>query len=101
MNRAPSEDLHNPLLAFQDLAFFEDIQKKASRDQTRDYYVDLEGRQTWNEVSKDFQPKLLTDPFLHPTYHRSYLACIELFQSSLLFSGKGSKFDIAGAKFIT
>ena len=72
MKRAPIEDLHNPLLSFQDLAFFEDIQKKDSRDQTREHYVDLEGRQTWNEVSKDSQPKLLTDPFLHPTYHRSY-----------------------------
>ena len=64
MNRAPSEDLHNPLLSFQDLAFFEDIQKKASHDQTKEHYVDLEGRQTWNEVSKDSQPMLLTDPFL-------------------------------------
>ena len=79
MNHAPSEDLHNPLLASQDLAFFEEIHKKASRDQIRECYDDLEGCQTWNEVSEDFQPKLLTDPFLHPTYHRSYLACIELF----------------------
>ena len=79
MNRAPSEDLHNPLLDFQDLALFEEIQKKASRDQTREYYVDLEGRQTWNEVFEDSQPMLLTDPFIHPTYHRSYLARIELF----------------------
>ena len=72
MNRASSEDLHNPPLAFQDLTFFEEIQKKASRDQTREYYVDLEGRQTWNEVSEDSQPKLLTDPFLRPKYHHSY-----------------------------
>ena len=32
MNRAPSEDLHNTLLASQDLPFFEEIQEKASRD---------------------------------------------------------------------
>ena len=79
MNHAPSKDLHNSLLASQDLAFFAETHKKASHDQTREYYVDLEGRQTWNEVSKDSQPMLFTDPFLHPTYHRSYLACIELF----------------------
>ena len=30
MNRAPSEDLHNSLLASQDLAFFEEIHKKVS-----------------------------------------------------------------------
>ena len=46
MNRAPSEDLHNPLLAFQDLAFFEEILKKASHDQIRECYDDLEGSQT-------------------------------------------------------
>ena len=46
MNRASSEDLHNPLLSFQDLALFEDIQKKVSHDQTREHCVDLEGRQT-------------------------------------------------------
>ena len=51
MNRAPSEDLHNSLLASQDLTFFEEIQKKPSRDQIRECYDDLEGRQTWNEVS--------------------------------------------------
>ena len=72
MNHAPSEDLHNPLLAFQDLAFFEEIQKKASRDLIRECYDDLKGRQTWTEVSEDSQPMLLTDPFRHPTYHRSY-----------------------------
>ena len=37
MNRAPSEDLHNSLLASQDLAFFEEIHKKASHDQIREY----------------------------------------------------------------
>ena len=58
MNRAPSEDLHNSLLAFQDLASFEDIHKKASHDQTRECYDDLEGYQTWSEVSKDFQSRL-------------------------------------------
>ena len=72
MNRAPSEDLHNPLLSFRDLAFFEYIHKKVSHDQTREHYVDLERRQTWNEVSEDSQPMLLTDPFLRPTYHRTY-----------------------------
>ena len=60
MNRAPSEDLHNSLLASQDLAFFEEVQEKASRDlafleeihkkvshdQTRERYDDLEGYQT-------------------------------------------------------
>ena len=101
MNRAPSEDLHNPLLAFQDIAFFEEIQKKASRDQTREYYDDLEGRQTWTEVSEDSQPKLSTDPFF--TQHIIALTkhVLNLFQGSLLFSGKGSKFDIARSKFIS
>ena len=56
MNRAPSEDLHNSLLASQDLAFFEEIHKKASHDQIRECYVDLEGRQTWSEVSEYYQP---------------------------------------------
>ena len=79
MNRAPSEDLHNSLLASQDLAFFEEVQEKASRDQIRERYDDLGDHQTWNGVPEDFKPRLLTDPFLHPTYHRSYLACIELF----------------------
>ena len=60
MNRAPSEDLHNTLLAFQDLPFFEEIQEKVSRDlafleeihkkvshdQTRESYDDLEGYHT-------------------------------------------------------
>ena len=46
MNRAPSEDLHNSLLASQDLAFFEEIRRKASRDQIRECYDDLEGCQT-------------------------------------------------------
>ena len=47
MNRAPSEDLHNALLASQDLAFFEEIHKKASHDQTRECYDDFEGYLTW------------------------------------------------------
>ena len=55
MNRDPSEDLHNSLLASQDLAFFEEIHKKASHDQIRECYDDFEGCQTWSEVSKDFQ----------------------------------------------
>ena len=46
MNHAPSEDLHNSLLAFQDLAFFEEIHKKASHDQIRECYDDFEGYQT-------------------------------------------------------
>ena len=79
MNRDPSEDLHNSLLAFQDLAFFEEVQEKVSHDQIRERYNDLEDRQTWIGVPEDFQPRLLTNPFLHPTYHRSYLACNELF----------------------
>ena len=43
MNHAPSEDLHNSLLASQDLAFFEEIHKKVSHDQIRECYDDLEG----------------------------------------------------------
>ena len=46
MNHAPSEDLHNSLLASQDLAFFEEIHKKASHDQIRECYDDFEGCQT-------------------------------------------------------
>ena len=57
MNRAPSEDLHNPLLASQDLAFFEEIRKKASRDQIGECYDDLEGCQTETKVSEDFQSR--------------------------------------------
>ena len=57
MNRAPSKDLHNSLLAFQDLAFFEEIHKKASHDQIRECYDDLEGYHTWTEVSEDFQSR--------------------------------------------
>ena len=46
MNRAPSEDLHNSLLASQGLAFFEEIHKKASHDRIRECYDDFEGCQT-------------------------------------------------------
>ena len=46
MNRAPSKDLHNSLLASQDLAFFEEIHKKVSHDQIRECYDDFEGYQT-------------------------------------------------------
>ena len=46
MNRAPSGDLHNSLLASQDLAFFEEILKKASHDQLRECYDDSEGYET-------------------------------------------------------
>ena len=91
MNRAPFEDLHNSLLASQDLAFFEEIQKKASRNQTREYYDDLEVRQTWTEVFEDSKLMLLTDPFLHPTYHRSYLACSELFPRLFVVYGQGKQ----------
>ena len=59
MNHAPSEDLHNSLLAFQGLAFFKEIHMKASHDQIREYYDDLEGCHTQYEVSEDFQPKHL------------------------------------------
>ena len=54
MNRAPSEDLHNSLLASQDLAFSEEIHKKASHDQLTKCYDDFEGCQTEFEVSKDY-----------------------------------------------
>ena len=55
MNRAPSEDLHNSLLASQDLAFFEEIHKKASHDPIRECYDDFEVCQAWTEVSEDFK----------------------------------------------
>ena len=57
MNRAPSEDLHNSPLASQDLAFFEEIHKKASHDQIRECYNDFKGYQTYTEVSEYFQSK--------------------------------------------
>ena len=57
MNRAPSEDLNNSLLTVQDLAFFEEIHKKASHDQIRACYDDFKDCQTWTEVSEDFQSK--------------------------------------------
>ena len=59
MNRAPFQDLHNSPLAFQDLAFFEEIHKKASHDQLRECYDDSEGYQTWTEVSEEFSVKVL------------------------------------------
>ena len=55
MNHAPSEDLHNSLLAFQDLAFSEEIHKKASHDQLRECYDDFEGCQTSFEVFNDYR----------------------------------------------
>ena len=58
MNRAPSKDLHNTLLASQDLAFFKEIHRKASHDQIRECYDDFEGCQTLTEVSEDFQLSL-------------------------------------------
>lgn len=54
MNHTTSEDLHNSLLTAQDIAFFEEIHKKASRDQIGECYDDLEDCQTCTEVSKDF-----------------------------------------------
>ena len=54
MNRAPSEDLHNSLLASQGLAFFEEIHKKVSHDQLRECYDDFEGCHTLTEVFKDY-----------------------------------------------
>ena len=54
MNRAPSEDLHNSLLASQGLDFFEEIHKKASHDPIRECYDDFEVCQAWTEVSEDF-----------------------------------------------
>mgnify|MGYP005850702357 CR=1 FL=1 len=57
MNHAPSKDLHNSLLVVQDLAFSEEINKKASYDQTRECYDDLEGCQTETKVSEDFQSR--------------------------------------------
>ena len=67
MNCAPSKDLHNSLLAFQDLTFFEEIHKKASHDQIRECYDDSKDYQTQSEVTEDIQPNLWNDPFLHPT----------------------------------
>ena len=46
MNHVPSEDRHNSPLASQDLAFFEEIHKKASHEQPRECYDDSEGYQT-------------------------------------------------------
>ena len=57
MNHAPSEDLHNSLLTAPDLAFFEEIHKKASHDQIGECYDELEDCQTWTEVSEDFQSR--------------------------------------------
>ena len=54
MNHAPSEDLHNSLLTAQDLAFFEEIHKRASHDQIGECYDDLEDCQTWTGVPEDF-----------------------------------------------
>ena len=54
MNRFPSKDLHNSLLTSQDLAFFEEIHKKASHDQLRECYDDFEGCHTLTEVFKDY-----------------------------------------------
>ena len=57
MNYFPSKDLHNSLLISQDLAFSEEIHKKASHDQIRGCYDDFEGCQTYTEVSKDYPSK--------------------------------------------
>ena len=50
MNRFPSEDLHTSLLTSQDLAFSEEIHKKASHDQLRVFHDDFEHNQTWTKV---------------------------------------------------
>ena len=57
MNHFPSEDLHNSLLTSQDLAFSEEIHKKAFHDQLRECYDDFEGCQTLTEVFEDYQSK--------------------------------------------
>ena len=98
MNCAPSEDLHNSLLASQALAFFEEINKKASHDPIRECYDDFEVCQAWTEVSEDFQSKFQCDPFLHPTYHHFYLACFEPFLKPFVFYSNLSKFRIVGLK---
>ena len=54
MNRFPSEDLHKSLLTSQDLAFSEEIHKKASHDQLRECYDDFEGCHTEFEVPEDY-----------------------------------------------
>ena len=41
MNHTPSEDLHNSFLTTQDLAFFEEIHKKASHDQIESVMMTL------------------------------------------------------------
>ena len=46
MNRFTFEDLHDSPLASQDLAFFEEIHKKASNDRLRECYDDSKGYQT-------------------------------------------------------
>ena len=46
MTRFPSKDLHNSLLTSQDLAFSEEICKKASHDLLRESYDDPEDCQT-------------------------------------------------------
>ena len=79
MNRAPSEDLHNSLLASQDLAFFEEIHKKYSRDRLRESYDDSEDYQTETEVAKDYQSEFEFDPIPHPIGHRFCLADFEPF----------------------
>ena len=88
MNRAPSEDLHNSLLASQDLSYFEEIHKKASHDRLRGCYDDFEGYQTYTVVTEDYQSAFEFGPFPQPTGHRFCLANFEPFQ-------KLGKFGIA------
>ena len=57
MNRFPFEDLHNSLLTSQDLAFSEEIHKKASHDKLKECYDDFEGCQTLTKVFEDYQSK--------------------------------------------
>ena len=84
MNRFPSEDLHNSLLTSQDLAFSEEIHKKASHDQIRECYDDFEGYQTQTEVSEDFQSGLQCDSIPHPAGHRYCLVNFESFLKSFI-----------------
>ena len=54
MNRFPFEDLHNSPSTSQDLAFSEEIHKRAFHDHIRECYDDFKGCQTEFEVSEDY-----------------------------------------------
>ena len=85
MNRAPSEDLHNSLLASQDLAFFEEIHKKVSHDQIRECYDDIEGCQTWSEVGR-FSVKVLVRSISSPNISSLLCSIFEPFQKPFVVS---------------